>query len=271
MEDKFYSRFLLDEHPITFHSSLAVAIGLNEAIILQKINLWLNCKPKNADGRSWIYNSYKSWQEQLPFFSEKTIIRAINNLVDKGILIKGNFNKIKMDRTIWYSIDYDRLDELVQKEVNAFGQNDQNDLDKMTSPFGQNDQMTFGQNDLTNTNEYTMYTNNDYNNDVAEIKNCYEENIGLITPASAEILFDYLKDMSKDLITKAIKIASINNKRSCKYVQGILNDWSKKGFKTLLDVETEQQNFKTRGKKRESNFEQREYDDLSYLYANKGE
>lgn len=106
--------------------------------------------------------------------------------------------------------------------------------------------------------------------DVAEIKNCYEENIGLITPASAEILLDYLKDMSKDLITKAIKIASINNKRSCKYVQGILNDWSKKGFKSLLDVENEQQNFKTKGKKRESNFEQREYGDLSYLYANGG-
>lgn len=75
--------------------------------------------------------------------------------------------------------------------------------------------------------------------DVAEITKCYEENIGLMTPATAELLFDYLKDMDKDLIIQAIKIASINNKRTGRYIQGILNDWSKKGFKTLLDVEQE--------------------------------
>ncbi len=75
--------------------------------------------------------------------------------------------------------------------------------------------------------------------DVAEITKCYGDNIGLLTPATAELLFDYLKDMDKDLIIQAIKIASINNKRTGRYIQGILNDWSKKGFKTLLDVEQE--------------------------------
>ena len=75
--------------------------------------------------------------------------------------------------------------------------------------------------------------------DVAEITKCYEENIGLMTPATAELLFDYLKDMDKELIIQAIKIASINNIRTGRYIQGILNDWSKKGFKTLLDVEQE--------------------------------
>lgn len=124
MEEKLHSKFLLNEYPIMFHSSLAVAIGLNEAILLQKINLWLNCKPKNADGRSWIYNSYKSWQEQLPFFSESTIKRALKNLSDKGIIIKANFNKLKMDRTIWYSIDYNKLDELVESLKLPLGQND---------------------------------------------------------------------------------------------------------------------------------------------------
>ena len=109
------------------------------------------------------------------------------------------------------------------------------------------------------------------NTDVAEITKCYEENIGLMTPATAETLFDYLKNMSKDLIVKAIKIASLNNKRSAKYIQGILNDWDRKGIKTVLDVENEEQNFRSKAKKKESNFEQREYGDISYLYANKGE
>ena len=84
--------------------------------------------------------------------------------------------------------------------------------------------------------------------EIAEITKCYEENIGLITPATAELLFDYLKDMDKDLIIQAIKIASIKNKRRMDYIQGILNDWNRKGLKTLLDVEKEQNECKTRSK-----------------------
>ena len=106
----------------------------------------------------------------------------------------------------------------------------------MTQSYGQDDTMTLGQNDPSNTNVYTINTNNA---EIAEITKCYEENIGLMTPATAELLFDYLKDMDKDLIIQAIKIASINNKRTGRYIQGILNDWSKKGFKTLIDIEQE--------------------------------
>lgn len=125
MEEKLHSKYLLDEHPIMFHSSLAVAIGLNEAILLQKINLWLNCKPHDANGRSWIYNTYKSWQEQLPFFSESTVKRTLKSLEDKGIIITGNYNKLKMDRTKWYSINYEKLDKLVDNLNLPLGQNDQ--------------------------------------------------------------------------------------------------------------------------------------------------
>lgn len=125
MGEKLHSKYLLDEHPIMFHSSLAVAIGLNEAILLQKINLWLNCKPHDANGRSWIYNTYKSWQEQLPFFSESTVKRTLKSLEDKGIIITGNYNKLKMDRTKWYSINYEKLDELVDNLNLPLGQNDQ--------------------------------------------------------------------------------------------------------------------------------------------------
>ena len=122
----------------------------------------------------------------------------------------------------------------------------------MTQSYGQDDTMTLGQNDPSNTNVYTINTNNA---EIAEITKCYEENIGLMTPATAELLFDYLKDMDKDLIIKAIKIASINNKRTGRYIQGILNDWSKKGFKTLLDVEQEQNSFKNKNEEKQEKYE----------------
>lgn len=156
------SRYLIDEYPIMFHSTLAVALGVNEAILLQKIHMWLQCKPLEAGGeKSFIYNSYKSWKEQLPFFSESTIKRALTNLVKQGILIKANFNKNPIDRTNWYSIDYDKLDVIVnqntEKHYNlALGQNDPFHEVKMTRPLGQNDP--------SNTNIYNNINNNIYNN-----------------------------------------------------------------------------------------------------------
>ena len=74
----------------------------------------------------------------------------------------------------------------------------------------------------------------------AEIIKCYEENIGLITPATAEILFSY-NDIDYKMIIEAIKIASLNNKRNCRYIQGILNSWVNKGYKVVADIQKEQE------------------------------
>ena len=107
------SKYLINEDPIFFLPSLAVGVGLNEAILLQKIHGWLQCTPKEHVGRNWIYNSYRSWHEQLPFMSETSIKRAIKNLIDKGIIITENFNKNSFDKTLWYSIDYEKLTDLI--------------------------------------------------------------------------------------------------------------------------------------------------------------
>ena len=77
-------------------------------------------------------------------------------------------------------------------------------------------------------------------NQNSEIIKCYEENIGLITPATAEILFSY-NDIDYKMIIEAIKIASINNKRNCRYIQGILNSWINKGYKVVADIQKEQE------------------------------
>lgn len=81
---------------------------------------------------------------------------------------------------------------------------------------------------------------NSCNKQNAEIIKCYEENIGLITPATAEILFGY-DDIDYQMIIEAIKIASINNKRNCRYIQGILNSWINKGYKVVADIQKEQE------------------------------
>ena len=105
------SRLLIKENPVMIIPSLAVKIGLNEAVVLQQIHYWLGISKHRIEGRIWVYNTYEEWQKQLPFWSVSTIKRTILSLEMKGLLLSANFNAMKMDKTKWYSIDYEKLQE----------------------------------------------------------------------------------------------------------------------------------------------------------------
>lgn len=93
--------------------------------------------------------------------------------------------------------------------------------------------------------------------EIKEITKTYEENIGLLTPASAELLFSYLEDISSELIVQAIKIATQRNKRSAKYIEGILKDWILKGYKVLADIQNE-----NNSEKKETVEQKKEYQEI---------
>lgn len=100
---------LISEPPLQVLPSLAVKIGLNEAIVLQQIHYWLLKSNNVRDGYKWVYNSYSEWNKQFPFFSRNTMIRAFNSLEKQGLLITANYNKAGFDKTKWYRIDYEKL------------------------------------------------------------------------------------------------------------------------------------------------------------------
>src|SRR5699024_4932044 len=107
------SKLLIEEHPLQILPQLAKSIGLNEAIILQQVHYWLRGKSaKRKDGKEWIYNTYEDWQEQFPFWSVSTIRRTISNLEKKKLLHVGNYNRLPIDKTKWYSINYDELNRV---------------------------------------------------------------------------------------------------------------------------------------------------------------
>jgi uncharacterized phage protein (TIGR02220 family) len=103
------SKLLISESPIMILPSLAVRVGVNEAVLLQQVHYWLVKSSHVKEGRTWIYNTYRDWQEQLPFWSESTIKRAVKSLEEKGLLMTANWNKSKLDNTKWYSINYQQL------------------------------------------------------------------------------------------------------------------------------------------------------------------
>ncbi|MEH7159381.1 hypothetical protein [Neobacillus drentensis] len=62
------SKLLFQENPVMIIPSLAVKIGLNEAVILQQTHFWLTLSKHVIKGNRWVYNTYSDWQKQLPFW-----------------------------------------------------------------------------------------------------------------------------------------------------------------------------------------------------------
>lgn len=53
--------------------------------------------------------------------------------------------------------------------------------------------------------------------------------------------------MQIDLIILAMKKSVEANKRTIQYIKGILNNWAKKGIKTVIEAEKEDEQFRNRG------------------------
>jgi hypothetical protein len=182
------SKLLIHENPLQILPSLAVLIGLNEAIILQQIHYWIsNELNKNiVNGRKWVYNTYEEWKSQFPFWSRNTIIRTIEALEYKKLVISGEFNKLSRDRTKWYTIDYERLGSLdIGKSKNSGSH-----LPKMGSciypnlPDGatQNGYMGLPKMGSSNTRDYLPEITKEHNvrfsnfeKEFQEFWNCYEK------------------------------------------------------------------------------------------------
>src|SRR5699024_3228250 len=126
--------------------------GLNKAIVINQINYW-NGKNENKnrnffDGHFWSYNSYAGWSKtNFPFWSPTTVKRIFNSLENYGIIISCKNNRLKIDNTKWYRINYERLQEIIdivekyRSETNAKNvENHDNCHNDHTS--GHNDQTT---------------------------------------------------------------------------------------------------------------------------------
>ena len=104
--DPVGSKLLVDEAPLIVLPSLAAAIGLPEAIMLQQIHYWLRTAGKPRDGALWIYNSYAEWLTQMPFWGLSTLRRVLRRLRAQGLIHTAIYNARPNDRTLWYTIDY---------------------------------------------------------------------------------------------------------------------------------------------------------------------
>lgn len=103
-------------------------------------------------------------------------------------------------------------------------------------------------NDKNDKNVITTTVDDSCVDGLQEIIDFYNNNIGIIAPYGMEVLKDYEKEMSKDLIILAMKKSVEANKRTIQYIKGILNNWLKRGIKTVIEAEQEDKKFREKDK-----------------------
>ena len=156
------SNIFYNIEPKVINTELACLLGLNEAIVLQQLHYWIEKNKATAtnyhDSRYWTYGTVQEYRDRdFRFWSFDTVKRTLTKLIKLGFVLQGNYNKMKLDQTKWYSIDYTALDKWIADHAHTpdntpLGQNapmEQGNLPHCNSansafPLGQNAPMQQG-------------------------------------------------------------------------------------------------------------------------------
>ena len=97
---------------------LSKFLGRSESAVLQQIHFWITSKNNYGKifcGKRWIYNSYQSWQKNIQIYSISTIRRAISKLENMDVIQSEYLSEKGSDRTKWYTINYDKIELILNK------------------------------------------------------------------------------------------------------------------------------------------------------------
>ena len=101
------SKLLIPEPPLQVIPSLAVMIGLNEAIVLQQVHY----RGLRQDG-GWVEKSVGEWATEFPFWSESTVKRVFTQLRGELGLLESEKATRPLDQTNRYRVNEAALEAL---------------------------------------------------------------------------------------------------------------------------------------------------------------
>lgn len=105
------STLLIDELPMQVLPTLALEMGLNECIVLQRFHDWSNPSYNHNlyKGCRWIKISYKELHEEFPFWSLSTLINIIRSLERQNLLVSLRVKSPLPGNYKQYSVNYGAL------------------------------------------------------------------------------------------------------------------------------------------------------------------
>jgi uncharacterized phage protein (TIGR02220 family) len=91
----------------SFYTEHAKEYGINEALLIFNFRFWILKNRANRkhfyEDRYWTYNSVVAFGELFPYLTNKKIRIALASLIEKEVLITGNFHPDKANRSLWYA------------------------------------------------------------------------------------------------------------------------------------------------------------------------
>lgn len=121
-----------------FNVQVAEELGVNAAILAANVQFWCAKNEANESKRHfheekyWTFNSISALEKLFPYLTIKQIRTALDKCVEDGLLLCGQFNKDKRDRTKWYA--YNGL-AWSEKKGNAFAPEGKSHLPLRANPF----------------------------------------------------------------------------------------------------------------------------------------
>ncbi len=110
----------LDEIPqIIINNPLAIKIGLDGSLIIQKIMYLINevGLDNYHEDKFWVSKTYRQWREYFPFFTYKQLRRIFHNLKKDGYILVSNFDKNRFRKSNWYTLNNKEIHSNIYEKI----------------------------------------------------------------------------------------------------------------------------------------------------------
>jgi hypothetical protein len=218
---------LFSGSPLVVNPSLATLIGLDGAIILQQVHYWVSQNEaagrNERDGFTWTYNTYDQWRHDFPFWSARSIRRTIGHLEAMGLLVSGAYNRMSMDQTKWYRINYPALSALCEGAARC-GQIGQtmrpewpDHAANLDRPIPETSTETCAENSSGSSS-----ADDGSEGQIDAVIRAYSENVGPLTPVIRADIEAAVAEYGVQHVLGAIAVAARANDHTWRYVEGVL-------------------------------------------------
>lgn len=191
---------LINEPPLQVLPSLAAKIGLDNAIFIQQLHYWLLISENKKEGRVWVFKTFDEWHKKnFPFYSVRKLKRIVSDLQKRKLIIIKRFNKMNIDKTNWYTIDYVEVDKLEVEKLPNYDyynqiQNEQNLVARPECQSGTSivPDCHYAECQIVTTNNQRIHRDNIYSPDNSFDDSSEEKPKQVVMTDEHKIVIDYL-------------------------------------------------------------------------------
>lgn len=201
------------------------------------------------------YRSFYEAIKEIPEYSQLKVYKAISNYaleqeeIELDGVSKAIFSLIKPQ----LDANYKKYENGKQKKSKTEANNKQKESKSKTN---------VNDNDNENVNDNRNNVSDSCVDGLQDVIDFYEHNIGSFTPYGLTLIEGYVQEMGKDVVIYAMQISVEADKRTIQYIKAILNNWNKKGIKTLVEAQKESKMKPKKDDSMEFNKSQNNWDDL---------